>query len=109
MPPSVRAILISVAAAYALPVNVILSGDRTQLVYRARQEAMQRVRLEIKISGRRPSYPLIGRWFGRDHTSVIHACRDRISQLSTGNEFPGEVSIVTVHSDQNRGKLAACI
>lgn len=27
------------------------------------------------VKGKRPSFPQIGRWIGRDHSTVIHACK----------------------------------
>lgn len=54
----------------------VLSSDVTQRVSHARHEVMRTVRDEITMpNGRPPSYPLIGRWFGRDHTTVIPGIR----------------------------------
>ena len=59
----------------------IVSSDVTQHVSHARHEVMRTVRDEIVMpNGKPPSYPLIGRWFGRDHTTVIHAC-EKIEKL----------------------------
>ena len=54
----------------------IVSSDVTQHVSHARHEVMRTVRDEIVMpNGKPPSYPLIGRWFGRDHTTVIPGIR----------------------------------
>jgi hypothetical protein len=52
-----------------------MSMSRDKTTCGARFEAMYRVRTEIKIAGSEPSLPQIGKWFGRDHTTVLHALR----------------------------------
>lgn len=109
MPPSVRAIILAVAQETGVPVATMLGERRTQLVYRARREAMGRVRETIKIGGRAPSYPLMGRWFGKDHTTVLYSCKDRLRELSTGNALPVEWRDPPLQAAANSGKLLACI
>lgn len=61
----------SVCEAHGVKVDDILSGGRR--FYRPRHEVFARLRKEIVMhNGRPPSYPLIGRWTGHDHTSVIY-------------------------------------
>lgn len=61
----------SVCEAHGVTVDDILSGGRR--FYRPRHEVFARLRKEIVMqNGRPPSYPLIGRWTGHDHTSVIY-------------------------------------
>ena len=54
----------------------IVGVDVCRDVSHARHEVMRTVRDEITMpNGKPPSYPLIGRWFGRDHTTVIPGVR----------------------------------
>lgn len=61
----------------------ILSSDVSRSVSHARHEVMRSVRDGIILSdGKPPSYPLIGRWFGRDHASVYDGIRKaRVREL----------------------------
>lgn len=52
----------------------IIGGDRTQPNFLARAWAMHEMRAQNF------SYSAIGRFFARDHTSVMNACR-RISKI----------------------------
>jgi chromosomal replication initiator protein len=63
-------IVFEVAWKHGVPVAVIKSPDAHRKVCHARWEAMARIRDE-----RRWSYPKIGQYFGRDHTSVMHGVR----------------------------------
>lgn len=54
----------------------ILSDAVYREVSRARHEVMREVRDTIVMpNGRPPSWPQIGGWFGRDHTSVIYGVK----------------------------------
>jgi chromosomal replication initiator protein len=56
---------------FGLQLTAMFSEDRYRAVARPRQIAMYLTR---KLGGK--SYPVIGRLYGgRDHTTVIHACR----------------------------------
>jgi hypothetical protein len=65
----------------------ILSSAVYREVSHARHEVMRTVRREIIMpNGRPPSYPLIGLWFGRDHSTVMQGIekaeermRDRVT------------------------------
>lgn len=59
-----------VAGYYDIPLNSINSGRRSRAVARPRQVAMYLAR-ELTLK----SLPDIGRIFNRDHTTVIHGCR----------------------------------
>lgn len=72
-PERVTQIVVEVAAAFRIEAALILSWDRRRPVFAARVAAMRRCRDELVISGRSPTFPMIGRWFGRDHTSVMNA------------------------------------
>jgi len=54
----------------------VLSATVYREISHARHEVMRTIRSEIIMpNGRPPSYPLIGKWFGRDHSSVIYGVR----------------------------------
>lgn len=65
-----------VAAEHKIPVETILGPSRRKTACAARHDAMWRIR-SLRWRGQgyhgHPSYPQIGRWFGRDHTSVMAA------------------------------------
>jgi chromosomal replication initiation ATPase DnaA len=67
----VREIAASVADKYGLTVDDLRGTDRTRRVAWPRQEAMA----EIRRHRQDMSLPDIGRFFNRDHTTVIHALR----------------------------------
>lgn len=71
MPLRVREILHEVAEAHKQPVRIILSREQGRAASEARYAVWRRIRAEMRICGLPPSYPMIGRWFDRDHTSVI--------------------------------------
>ena len=64
------AVVRQVAEARRLPLERVMGRDRHAIVVRARQAAMARLRAEFG-----DSYPKIGRFFGRDHSTVLHAVR----------------------------------
>lgn len=71
----VMAVIGSIATKHGVTVGEILSRRQTRKVARARWEAAYVLRHTPGPNGRYPSYPQLGRWFGRDHTSVIHGVR----------------------------------
>lgn len=83
MPPRVRAIALQVSLARFVPLSRMFSYQRGQRdewhVTAARREVWRRVREEIRVNGAPPSYPLMGRWFGRHHSTILIGVR-----LSTG-------------------------
>lgn len=68
---------------HGVTLGELLGPSRSRLACRCRRSAMARVRGEVVINGRPASYPLIGRWFNRDHSAVMYllgACpRTRIA------------------------------
>lgn len=74
LPDRVMSIVLNVAAEHQVNPRDILGDSRYRPIVRARQEAMRACR-SMDWCGGSPSYPVIGRWFNRDHTTVIHACR----------------------------------
>jgi len=73
----------TIARRYKLKLGELKSGTRRQEVVRARSLAMYLAR---QLSG--TSYDKIGRYFGgRDHTTVLHACRKTESLIESDNEL----------------------
>lgn len=75
LPPNregrVPAIIEETAGYFGVSVREIMGRSRSKSVASARKEAMRKVR-ELGFS-----YPEIGRMFGRDHTTVVSACRGK--------------------------------
>jgi chromosomal replication initiator protein len=73
----------TVARRYKLKLSELKSGTRRQEVVRARSLAMF---LSRQLTG--TSYDKIGKYFGgRDHTTVLHACRKTESLIENDNEL----------------------
>lgn len=65
-----RAVVAEVCAKHSVLVNGVMSMRRSAPIVAARQEICWRLRNETTWS-----LPQIGRFLGRDHTSVLHSCR----------------------------------
>jgi chromosomal replication initiation ATPase DnaA len=63
-------IIAATAAEIGVPVPTLMSGTRNWRVSRPRQLAMYLAR-ETGVS-----FPKLGDRFGRDHTTILHACRE---------------------------------
>lgn len=73
----------SIARRYKLKLGELKSSTRRQEVVRARSLAMYLAR---QLTG--TSYDKIGKYFGgRDHTTVLHACRKTESLIESDNEL----------------------
>ena len=72
-PDSVKRIIREVADAHGMNPLQLLYGGRRPVFVQARWEAIGRVRREIRIKGRPPSWKLMARWFGRDESTIRHA------------------------------------
>lgn len=72
IPSRIAHIILAVADETGVAAADILSAKRPRKIAHARAEAMRRVRA---LDCPAPSLPQIGRWFGRDHSSVILAIR----------------------------------
>ena len=83
IPPRVVQIIRDVARDHGIEPHRILEDERTRKIATARWEAMQLVRSLELANGKPPSFTQIGRWFNRDHTSVIHACRKGVPGIQT--------------------------
>lgn len=81
MPDSVWEIILQTCKDFEVPPIQLFSPLQTKAVARTRAEAMRRVREIVRIAQMKPSYPQIGRWFNRDHTSVLYAIREAEKRL----------------------------
>lgn len=66
------AIVCKVAKRTGVPARAIVSRSRTDEVFAARARAMRALRAMGY------SFPQIGKAFGRDHSTVIHAVRGKV-------------------------------
>lgn len=74
-----RSIIINTAASYGFTDQDILSDCRNLGIIEARHHAMWLCVRDTKLS-----YPIIGKAFGRDHTTVLHAVR-RVNAIMGAN------------------------
>ncbi len=80
-------IIESVSDVFGVPVEKVMSRDRTKEVALTRQVIMYLMREEANVS-----LPQIGLAMGgRDHTTVIHACEKVSSLLQKDNQFRSQV------------------
>ena len=80
-------IIESVSDVFGVPVEKVMSRDRTRDVALTRQVIMYLMREEANVS-----LPQIGLAMGgRDHTTVLHACERVSSLLQTDNQFRSRV------------------
>lgn len=80
-------IIRSVSDVFGVPVDKVMSRDRTKDVALTRQVIMYLMREEANVS-----LPQIGLAMGgRDHTTVIHACEKVSSMLQKDNSFRSQV------------------
>ena len=64
----------AVSAESGVHVRDLLGPYRARRISAVRFDLMARLRA-LDWNGRAPSYPMIGRWIGRDHSTVIHGVR----------------------------------
>ena len=84
---SAEEIIESVSDVFGIPVEKVMSRDRTKDVALTRQVIMYLMREEANAS-----LPQIGQVMGgRDHTTVMHACERVSSLLETDREFRSQV------------------
>ena len=80
-------IIESVSEVFDVPVEKIMSSDRTKDVALTRQVVMYLMREEANAS-----LPQIGQAMGgRDHTTVLHACEKVSRLMQTDNQFRTQV------------------
>lgn len=68
--PTMRQLAQQVADEHGLTLDDLTGPSRTDTIVRARQEAMAVIRANTRFS-----FPQIGRFFNRDHTTVIYSVR----------------------------------
>ena len=73
IPTKVHKIIAETAAEYGVTLADVLGDVTARRFSRPRQEAMRRVSV-MPWRGSVASYPQIGDWFNRDHTTVLYAC-----------------------------------
>ena len=71
MPERFQAIVREVAEERVVPVDVLFTRQRRSGATEARRAAYAKVRATPLVTGRLPSYPQIGRWFGREHSTIL--------------------------------------
>jgi len=83
-PVTMTTIVAEVAAAHRLPVADLMGRNKNRRYVVARQEAMWRIRRVMWADGvtHRYTLPQIGRYFSRDHTTVVAACRRHIKRTT---------------------------
>jgi chromosomal replication initiator protein len=85
-PPRVTmtTIVAEVAAAHRMPVADLMGRNKSRRYALARHEAMWRIRQVTWADGVTPRYslPQIGRYFDRDHTTVIAACNRHLKRTT---------------------------
>lgn len=67
---SMAVIAASEAGRAGITTDQLMGRSSARLIAHARQDAMRRIREALGYS-----YPRIGRFFGRDHTTVVHGVR----------------------------------
>lgn len=87
--PDVPTIVGKVSAAFNLSAAELMGPSRLRGVLRARQVAMYLAR---ELTGL--SYPRLAAAFGRDHTTVLHACRKVEAEMANDATLSGRVNEV---------------
>lgn len=75
--PAMAAIVRAVCEARQVDPLMVMSASRITPLAHARHEAMWRMRAELKLS-----YPAMGRFFHRDHSTVIHGIRMHAKRMA---------------------------
>lgn len=100
LPGKVRDIMAQVCAENGMSLSELLGSSKLKSHALARFIAIHRVWSEVKVAGRHPSLPQLGRWFNRDHSTAHNALR-RYAELGLGNEpdAPAMPSIDAANDD----------
>lgn len=71
-----QSITVECADAHGVHLDLIFSREKTDRVVECRHEIWARCRAEIVMAdGHQPSFTQIGRWFKKDHSTVIHGVK----------------------------------
>jgi len=83
-PVTMTTIVARVAAAHRMPVADLMGRSKLRCYVLPRHEAMWRMRQVMRSDGVTPRYslPQIGRFFDRDHTTVIAACNRHLKRTT---------------------------
>lgn len=77
VPLRIRNLMKTVADRHGVTAEDICGPSRKAKICAARKEAMIEAKSTVKKTGDYPSFSEVGLWFGgRDHTTVMHACKD---------------------------------
>lgn len=83
MPLWARRIVVAVAEKHGVGIADIIGTSRVRAIVAARNEAYYLIRTGIQTStGKHPSYPQIGDWFGREHTGVLYGTSKHAAENS---------------------------
>lgn len=82
MPERIRAIIDRVATEHRVQPVDLVGPSATRKTSRARWAAYACIVDTVTIAGSPPSLPQIGRWFNRDHTTVLYGLRRHCSDLA---------------------------
>lgn len=90
MPHWVQNIVMAAAELHRVPPAAIVGRSRHRVIVAARNEAWYQIKLTASpVTGEIPSYPTIGKWFGRDHTTVLYG----VFRHAFDNGFPAPSGI----------------
>jgi chromosomal replication initiator protein len=113
---SIAEIQHAVAAAFSLTRSDLLSRSRERQIACARHVAMYLSREMARGGGwpdsarretPRTSYPRIGMAFGRDHTSVMHACNSVESRCKSDSRFARMVTEIAEELRERVERMSA--
>ena len=91
--PTPSLIISEVCRFYSIEENVLRGTLKDKVTAEARQVAMHLIRKLTNLS-----YPDIGKEFGKDHTTVIHACKKVNAMLQTpGNGIAENIRDITAN------------
>ncbi len=113
IPPRVAAVIREVALDHEVSVEGLLGPRHLKKLAAARRDAMWRVRAlrwpRMFMGRSHPSYPQIGRWFGRHHSTVILAVQkvSRETFLSPDDIAPVDERLFAVDREPKRQSIAA--
>lgn len=77
---TIKGIIEATAAIHGVTYNEIISPRRSQYLVNVRHEAMWSARRDTAFS-----YPVLGKAFHRDPTTVIHGCRSHEARMNEGS------------------------
>jgi|GEM_PF-6564808 len=71
VPPRISTMIRDTCIEYGVPIDHVMGPSHDEVSVGVRHEIWRKLREEVTLSnGLPPSYPRIGGWFGRDHTTI---------------------------------------